>query len=122
MAEDELTRVREAYDGEVQAHLRTQDRLDAALKEVEHVWEIANKAIDGERQSYQGQINHLVQKSGGGVVYPEAHSLPENAVPRAQPGGPIGRAGRMLPSQMAAMAQRAAVERYVETLDPERKA
>ncbi len=78
-----------------------EDRLANALNDRDRVWEAMQEALANERYAMHTQINHLVQKSGGGIPYQDAHRLPENAVAKPQAPGPVGRAGRVLPSQAA---------------------
>jgi hypothetical protein len=105
-----ISEVREAYNAEVQEHIRTRDRLDAALLDRQKLWEQMERALNGERAAYQMQINIRAQKAGEGLPFPEAYSLPDESVPKPRPTGPMGRSGRILPSQRAAQAQREVLE------------
>jgi predicted RNase H-like nuclease (RuvC/YqgF family) len=116
---NEVQSVRDAYNDEVQDHIRTRDRLDASLEDRRKLWNMFEQSIAGERSSYQMQINMEYQSKGRGLPYPEAHSIPENMIPRVQPGGPAGRAARELPSQQAARAQREALIMLAEDMRPE---
>lgn len=92
-----------------------QDRLDGALQDRDRVWESFQAALAGERLAYQMQINHAVQKAGGGVPYPDAHSLPSGALPKQQAPGAIGRGSRMLFSESAARHNRQFIEELVSS-------
>lgn len=76
-------------------------QLEAAEKDKEHLWTVMQDCLAGERTSLHTQINHLVQQRGGGIPYPNAHSMPPAAVPKIQPPGAVGRRGRVLASQLA---------------------
>lgn len=90
-------RIEDAYRVHEQEIVRLQDRLEAAQSDRVKLWDTMQEALRGERLAYQSAINHAVQRMGGGVVYPEAHSLPLNAVPRDTKNEAIG--SRMLPSE-----------------------
>lgn len=100
----DLKACRESHEELSTEKLRLQDRVDVAEAEVERVWELFRESLGNERIALRTMVNHATQRSGGGVPFPEAHSLPPNATPRVQEPGPIGRRGRMLPSQLAAQA------------------
>lgn len=76
-----------------------QDRLDAALADRDHLWNAMQEALTNERDALRMQVNHAVQKSGGGIPYPDSHSLPAASVRPVQEPGPIGRRGRILASE-----------------------
>lgn len=80
--------------------LQLQDRLESALSDKEHLWAAMNEALGNERDALRMQVNHAVQKSGGGIPYPDSHSLPPSAARPLQAPGPVGRSGRRLPSEM----------------------
>lgn len=108
----ERTEAEEGFMREQQDRIRVQDRLDSAIQDRDKLWDLVKESLAGERYALQTQVNHANQKMGGGVVYPDAHSLPSNAVPKAQEGGPIGRTGRFIPSQAAGAATTKALEEY----------
>jgi hypothetical protein len=91
--------LRDSLDEIAIEKLRLQDRLDAALTDKEHLWNSMQDAIDNERAALRMQVNHAVQKAGGGIPYPDAHSLPSSAVRPLQAPGPVGRQGRILASE-----------------------
>lgn len=86
--------------------------LDDARRDRENVWELVKAALSAERTAvaneraaYQMHVNHAVQRQGGGVPYPEAHSLPPEATPKLDAEtGPAGRMSRILPSEVYAQA------------------
>lgn len=97
--------------------LMLQDRLDAALADKEHLWRSMNEALANERNSLRMQVNHAVQKAGGGVPYPDAHSLPAGATQPIQESGPVGRRGRLLSSEAVQQQSRKFIAAFVEDLN-----
>lgn len=95
-----------------QEKLLLQDRLDAAQLDRDRLWSMTSEALAGERSAYQAHINQAWQRVGGGIPYPDAPHLPASAVPKEQSTEPIGRRGRMLPSE--AVQQR--TSEYIESL------
>lgn len=110
-AESDVVLARAANEDLIQEKEVLEARLNAALADKEKLWDAMQDALNGERLSYQMQINHAVQKSGGGIPYPNAHSLPP-ATTRLQEPGAIGRRGRELPSEAAAKSN----ERFLEAM------
>jgi len=90
---------------------RLEDRVEAASEDRNRLWAAMQEALDGERTALHTQINHLVQRSGGGIPYPEAHTLPAATVPREQSTAPISRA--MMPGEAVARQTAKFVEEYV---------
>lgn len=78
-----------------------EDRLALAEDEAAKLWQRMDEALANERFALRTQINHAVQHAGGGIPYPDAHAIPATSVPQPQRAGPVGRRGRILPSQMA---------------------
>lgn len=106
LAEDAAA-LRRAHEELVRQNLTLQERLDAAQEDRQKLWRMVEKAVDSqaaafanERAAYQMHVNHVVQKQGGGIPYPDAHSLPPRAVPPENPPAPIPR--RQLPSEAVA--------------------
>lgn len=97
------------------------DRLESAIQDKDRLWETMNQALNGERYAYQTMVNHAVQKTGGGIPYVDAHSLPPSEIRQLQKPGPIGRSSRMLPSEGALRATNSFVREFVETLGPPEK-
>lgn len=91
------------------------ERLDAAITDKEGLWEMTQKAIEGERFANHTAYNHEVQRHGGGIPYPDAHALPPNMVPPVQKTGTIGRKGRMLTSQAVFNQSRAHLIEYINS-------
>jgi hypothetical protein len=100
--EADLLVCRQAIEDMTADNLRLQDRLDSALAEKEHLWTAMQEAMDNERHAMRMQINHAIQKAGGGIPYPDSHSLPVASILPLQESGPIGRSGRILPSEAVA--------------------
>ncbi len=98
--------------------LLLQDRLEAALEDKQHLWIGMESALQNEREALRTQVNHAVQRAGGGIPYPNAHSLPANVVREPQTPGPVGRRGRMLPSEIAQQQTQKFMEEFVESLAP----
>lgn len=96
-AMEELVSERDSLTTERDSLLR---QLETATSDRTQMWEMVNKALEGERTAYQMHINASWQKQGGGVPYPAAPSLAPNAVPVKQEPGPVGRTARVLPSQL----------------------
>lgn len=88
-----------------------QDRVDSLMEENGRVWNLLQEALANERSALRMQLNFEVQRHGGGIPYPEAHSLPPSAVRPVQKPGTIGRSARMLPSEAIARHDRAFIER-----------
>jgi len=82
--------------------------LNAAVADKDKLWATMQEALANERNALRMQINHAVQRSGGTAPYPEAHSLPE---PELQE--PIGRRGRILPSEIRARNNAHVIEELV---------
>ena len=99
--------------------LRLEDRLQSAIEDKQKLWDTMQEALREERYAYQTMVNHSVQKQGFGTPYPEAHTLPVEAVRKPQAPGPIGRSARMLPSEAAFRQSMRFVKDYAERLGPE---
>ena len=96
--QDERLTLREANKELLAQNTRLEDRLEAAIEERGKLWRMVEIAQAGEREAYRMQINHAVQRAGGGVPFPEAHSLPPNSIPDPNKSHtPIARA--MLPGE-----------------------
>lgn len=97
-----------------QENLRLQDRLDAGLEDRAKLWHLVEVAQHEERAAYQMHINAAWQRQSGTIPYPDAPHLPPHAVPTPVKGGePVGRRGRMLPSEMVGQATRAFVAKQL---------
>lgn len=105
-ARDEMEVLRQERDA-------MSESLAIALKDKDRLWEMAEKALAAERFANHTAYNHEVQRHGGGIPYPEAHSLPPNIVPPVQKSGPIGRSGRILTSQAMMQQSRVALAEYM---------
>jgi len=116
--QSELAEVRESLHNLQMEKLMLQDRLDAALTDKDRLWNTMQDALDNERNSLRMQVNHAVQKSGGGIPYPDAHSLPAASVARPQQAGPVGRRGRLLPSEAAAQQSSQFIKDFVQAMEP----
>ncbi len=95
-----------------------QDRLDAAVADKEKLWQMVRESLDGERYALHTMVNHAVQKSGAGIPFQDAHSLPPNTVAKPQEPGPVGRRGRLLPSEMLARRNQAFIDEFVLATKP----
>jgi hypothetical protein len=93
-----------------------QDRLESAIEEKTRIWATFQESLRGERYALQSMANVSVQKTGGGIPFPDAHSLPPNAVPKPQDAGPIGRSSRMLPSEIQDRNNREFIREYVGSM------
>lgn len=92
---------------------RLQVRLDAAEDERARLWQRLDVAVIEERRAYQSHVNIAWQKMGGGTPYPEAPALSPESTPKLQAAGPIGRRGRILPSQVVAAKRREMIQGIV---------
>jgi hypothetical protein len=110
---DDLTACRLSHAELTTEKLLLQDRLDSAIADKDHLWAMVKESMNGERYALKSQVNHAIQRSSGGIPYPEAHSMPENAVPQVQEPGPVGRRARELPSQAVARHDRQMIEEMV---------
>lgn len=108
----DLDACREALEELSTEKLLLQDRLDSAIADKDNLWAAMTEALNNERDAYRMTVNHAVQKSGGGIPFPDSHSLPPNLIREPQKPGPVGRRGRLLPSEVASRQTR----RYVEAL------
>ena len=112
--QDALTEVRSEADS-------LRQRLEASEQDRNELWALVQQSLDAERAAYaneraayQMHVNHVIQRSGGGVPYPEAHSLPNNAVPNLDAEtGPAGRQSRMLPSEAVRLASQRVVAQFI---------
>jgi hypothetical protein len=107
--EAEARALREDHARITAENLRLQDRLDAAREDRDRLWETMQESLRGERTAYQMHVNQSWQRQGGGVPYPDAPHLPVASIPK-QGSEPVGRQGRILPSE--AVARRTA--EYIE--------
>jgi hypothetical protein len=112
--EREVKTLREEHVRLTTERMMLQDRLDAAQEDRNRLWNLTQKCLEGERLAYQSHINVQWQKQGGGVPYPEAPHLPPAAVPQPSPNEPLGRRGRILPSEAVARASNAFVKDFVQ--------
>jgi hypothetical protein len=109
--EAENARLIEAVSELTQEKLRLQDRLDAALADRQRLWDLTSQSIDEMKLAYQSHINVQWQKQGGGTPYPDAPHLPAHMVPKEQSHEPVGRRGRMLPSEAVQRASREFIQK-----------
>lgn len=116
--ETDLTNCREALDAASNDRISLQDRLESALSDKDKLWGSMQDALNNERFALRSQINHANQKAGAGIPYPDAHSLPPAAVMKPQEGGPIGRKGRILPSEAIAKHDREFIKEFVLSREP----
>lgn len=114
----DISNLQEANQELVNEKLRLEDRLEAMTTDRDKLWDTMQDAIHGERYAYQTMVNHAVQKNGGGIPFPDSHSLPPAEVRKIQAPGPIGRAARILPSELAARNTSQFVQGYVARMDP----
>lgn len=91
--------------------LRLQDRLEMIEEERQRSWRIAEKALEGERISYQSQINRDWQTKGFGTPYPDAPHIPPTAEPQEPTHQQYGRP-RMFPGDIV----RKRTEQFVQEL------
>lgn len=117
--ETELDEARGGYRNEQQARILAEDRLNSAIQDRDKLWDLVQESLRGERFALQTQVNHANQKTGGGIVYEEAHFLPPNVLPKPQEGGPIGRRGRSTLSQAESEMTAIAVEEYAKLRNPQ---
>lgn len=95
----DINNLRQATEELIHEKALLQDRLASAIDDKDKLWALVQESLQCERYSYHTQINHLVQRTGGGIPHLDAHSLPQNTVPKPQEPGAIGRHARQLPSQ-----------------------
>lgn len=120
--EHDVASLREANQELVNEKALLEDRLATALEDKERLWNQAQSALEAERYALHTMVNHAVQKNGGGIPFSEAHSLPPNEVRKIQTPGPIGRRGRILPSELAQRKTNEFVTSYMETMGETEKA
>lgn len=117
--ESDLATLREAHDELATEKLLLQDRLESAIADKDNLWKMVEEALGNERGALRAMVNHANQRSGAGVVFPDAHILPHKAAAQPQDPGPIGPRGRVLRSQMVAQANRDFIRReYMEPVGP----
>lgn len=119
--ETDLGNIREAYQELTTEKLLLQDRLDSAIQDKDKLWEEMSNALENERFALRMQINHAVQHAGGGVVYADAHALPAAVVRPIQKGGPVGRSGRLLPSEIKSRINTTVLRQLAERQKEERQ-
>lgn len=95
----DIDSLREANQELMHEKALLQDRLASAIDDKDRLWTLTQEALTSERGALRMQVNHAIQRSGGGIPYPDVHSLPQNSVPRPQEPGVIGRHARRLPSE-----------------------
>ena len=100
--ESDAASLREANQDLQQEKLRLQDRLEAAIADRNRLWDMTQECLRGERSAYQMHVNQSWQRQGAGIPYPDAPHLPPHSVPREQSLEPVGRQGRLLPSEAIA--------------------
>jgi hypothetical protein len=98
--EAEAKALREDHARLTTENLVLNDRLDAAGADRNKLWETMLDCQRGERAAYQMHVNQSWQKMGAGTPYPDAPHMQASAVPKEQSREPIGRRGRMLPSEI----------------------
>lgn len=114
----DLQNLREAHQDLITEKLLLEDRLNSALEDKQRLWDSMQEALNGERNALRTMVNHSVQKNGGGIPFPDAHSLPPSEIRKVQTPGPVGRSQRILPSEITERASRKFVNEYVQTLGP----
>jgi hypothetical protein len=97
--EAERDKLQEAFRDLQSQNFRLEDRLVAAGKDRERLWESFQQSLAGERAAYQLHINMSMQRMGAGVPYPDAPHIPEHLTPAPANGEPMGRRGRILMSE-----------------------
>ncbi len=110
----EVELLRSANQQLQQENLQMQDRLDAAMEDRKQLWTMTRESSAAKDYAYQTQINHLIQREGGGTPYPDAHSLPENVIPHDKDTTPIAR--RMMPGEIARLRTEKFIRSYAEDL------
>lgn len=113
----DLTSARQEIEDLLTEKRILEDRLTTALVDHDRMWEALQDALGNERFALRTQINHLTQRSGAGTPYQDAHRIPDSAVARPQEPGPIGRRGRVLPSQLARQQSIANIKRMSRAAD-----
>lgn len=96
-----------------------EDRLAGAIADKDRQWDAMQNAIDGERYALRTMVNHATQKAGGGTPYQDAHALPPSEVRKIQTSGPVGRRGRILPSELASKETNRFVGEWIGQLNPQ---
>lgn len=110
--EIDLSAARDAVARESEERERGEQRIDILTRDRDKLWETLQQALQGERYALQSQANVLSQRSGAGVIYPEAHKIDSPVI--SQEGGPVGRSSRILPSQRAEQVRQDAIRQMVE--------
>lgn len=111
-----LERVREEL---IREKVLLEDRLSGVLADKDRLWEAMQHAIEGERYALRTMVNHAVAKSGGGTPYQDAHTLPPAEIRKVQTPGPVGRRGRVLPSELAAKETENFLNSWLEQINPQ---
>jgi hypothetical protein len=114
--ESDLAAAREANESLTAENVRLQDRLDAAIEDKKELWDLVHTSLDGERFALHTQVNHAVQRAMGSPPYPDANILPTERLAKIQPGGPIGRRSRILPSEAMARQERENYRQWAEAM------
>lgn len=113
----DLHELRDSHEEIVREKLILEDRNQGLMDDRQRLWDVVETSLGSERSALRAQVNHAVQRAGGGIPYPDAHSLPKSVVPKAEPPGFAGRRGRMLGSQAAVLeASRFAMEELLPEL------
>lgn len=110
----EVALLREENGRLEQEKLSLQDRLDAALEDRAKLWHLVQESLGEERKAYQMHVNQAWQRQFGTLPYPDAPHVPPHATLKPASGEPVGRRGRILPSEMVAQAKRTFVENQLK--------
>lgn len=71
------------------------DRVDTLLEDRKALWGSFQESLRAERASYQLSVNSAVQRSGGGIPYPDAPHLAQQQVPQPGESTSLGRQSRI---------------------------
>lgn len=103
---DTLGEIRESHELIAAEKARLEDRIESAITDKERLWNLMECAQSEVVNSLKMQVNHISQRSGGGVAYPEAGQLSPELERKPQKAGPVGRSARAIPSQQASLQRR----------------
>lgn len=87
-----MKQVRDELAEQKTQNLLLSDRLESAIADKTHLWNLVITSLDSERHSLRMQVNEVWRRQYGTTPYPEAPAPPDNASrnPNSRP-EPFGR-------------------------------
>jgi hypothetical protein len=93
--EVELANVRRTVTELQHENDKLQDRLDASMEDRGRLWGSLQTSLASERAAYQLNINAASQRMNGGIPFPDAPHLAQQAAPEPGESTSLGRQSRI---------------------------